>query len=70
MGYNLFFNIDGRFGFFYTLDYMISNTNYNVTNNTVAMVPIKLNMNVWNNLSTNFGFLIKITSMKKKVVGK
>ena len=66
LGYNLFFDTQGRFGFFYTLDYMISNTNYNVTNSTVLMDPVKLNQNVWNSLSTNFGFLFKITSLKKK----
>jgi len=28
LGYNLFFDTDGRFGFYYTLDYVISQTGY------------------------------------------
>ena len=66
LGYNVFFDMNGRFGFFYTLDYVIYNTNYKVTNNTVPMDPASSTQNVWNNLSTNIGFLIKITSLKRK----
>jgi hypothetical protein len=65
-GYNLFFDTRERFGFYYTLDYVISQTGYRLgapanTGNTWAT------QYVWNKLSTNVGFSFKLTSLKKKV---
>ena len=64
-GYNLFFDTRERFGFYYTLDYVISQTGYRLgapanTGNTWAT------QYVWNKLSTNVGFSFRITSLKKK----
>ena len=65
LGYNLFFDADGRFGFYYTLDYVISQTGYKLgtsgTNDKTWTTKY-----IWNNLSTNFGFIFKLTSLKKK----
>jgi hypothetical protein len=64
-GYNLFFDTNGRFGFYYTLDYVISQTGYrlgapaNTDNNWATQY-------VWNKLSTNVGLSFKLTSLKKK----
>jgi hypothetical protein len=64
-GYNLFFDTNERFGFYYTLDYVISQTGYRMgapanTDNIWA------SQYVWNRLSTNIGFSFKLTSLKKK----
>lgn len=65
LGYNIFFDVNGRFGFYYILDYVISQTGYQFyvqdykKDSWVAQY-------VWNNLSTNLGFIFKITSLKKK----
>jgi len=64
-GYNLFFDTNERFGFYYTLDYIISQTGY-------KMGYSGYNENswttryVWNNLSTHLGFSFKLTSLKKE----
>jgi hypothetical protein len=65
LGYNLFLDSKERFGFFYTLDYVISQTGYKLntpgsTNNTWTAQYI------WNNLSTHLGFSFRLTSIKKK----
>ncbi len=65
LGYNLFFDINERFGFYYTLDYVISQAGYKLgtpgfNDNFWATQYI------WNNLSTNFGFSFKLNSLKKK----
>ena len=65
LGYNLFFDINRRFGLYYTLDYVISQAGYKLDSQG-------FNYNywhtryIWNNLSTNIGFIFKITSLKKK----
>ena len=64
-GYNLFFDAGERFGFYYTLDYLISQAGYRLgastsTDNSWATQYI------WNKLSTNVGFSFKLTSLKKK----
>ncbi len=65
LGYNLFFDNNERFGFYYTLDYVISQAGYKIG------TP-KSNQNtwttqfVWNNISTNIGFSFKLGSLKKK----
>ncbi|MEI7895594.1 MAG: hypothetical protein WCJ26_01065 [bacterium] len=66
LGYNIFFDDNERFGFYYTLDYVISQAGYNLTteghlNSSWATEYI------WNNISTGFGLLFKITPLKKKV---
>ncbi len=66
LGYNLFFDSNERFGFYYTLDYIISQRGYNLgapgfTSNVWA------SQFVWNNLSTQVGFIFKFISLNKKV---
>jgi hypothetical protein len=65
LGYNLFLDTEGRFGFYYILDYLISQGSYKLG------VPGSVNHPwtteyIWNNLSNQFGFIFKITSLKKK----
>jgi hypothetical protein len=65
LGYNLFFDANARFGLFYSLDYVISQTSYktgapNTDNKTWT------SQFAWNNLSTNIGLLFKLTSLNKK----
>ena len=65
LGYNLFFDTNERFGFYYTLDYVISQTGYKLGSpgfNDNSWTT----QYIWNNLSTNFGFIFKLTSLKKK----
>jgi hypothetical protein len=64
LGYNIFFDMNARFGFYYTLDYIISSTGSKL----VTSVSNESSWNsqfVWNSLSTNIGFTFKITSLKK-----
>ena len=65
LGYSLFFDSNERFGFFYTLDYVISQTGYNRAAQSSNQV-IWITQFVWNNISTNLGFSFKLTSLKKK----
>jgi hypothetical protein len=65
LGYNLFFDADARFGLFYSLDYVISQTSYN-TNSQNSGVKTWTTQFAWNNISTNLGLLFKLTSFKKK----
>jgi len=65
LGYNLYFDTNERFGFYYTLDWVISQTGYNLKsphNNPNTWTT----RYVWNNISTNFGFIFKIMSLKKR----
>ncbi len=66
LGYNLFFDTNERFGLYYTLDYVISQTGYKTdtprSGNHQWMTDY-----VWNNISTHFGFIFKLTSLNKKV---
>jgi hypothetical protein len=65
LGYSLFFDTAERFGLFYTLDYVISQT-------SLKPVPPGFKKDswntqyVWNNLSTNLGFSFKIGSLGRK----
>ena len=65
LGYNLFFDMDRRFGLYYTLDYLVSQTGGRLVtqgyNNKVWFTQY-----VWNNLSNNFGFFFKLTPLNKK----
>jgi hypothetical protein len=65
LGYNIFFDTDERFGFFYTLDYVISQTSYK-TGTTGFKDNSWTTQYIWNNLSTNLGLSFKLTSLKKK----
>lgn len=64
LGYNLFLDMNGRFGFYYTLDYVISQTGYKLASQGINNNSWTANY-VWNNLSTHMGLLFKITSLKK-----
>lgn len=66
LGYSLFFDTNERFGFFYTLDYVISQTGYNL-NSRGSNSHLWTTQYVWNNISTNFGFTFKLASLNKKV---
>jgi hypothetical protein len=65
LGYNLFFDYNRRFGLYYTLDYLISQASYKLSdqNSNPDSWTTKF---VWNNLSTHFGLIFKLTSLKKK----
>jgi hypothetical protein len=65
LGYNLFLDMNERFGFYYTLDYVISQPGYKLgtpgfNDNTWAT------RYVFNNVSTSVGFSFKLTPLKKK----
>jgi hypothetical protein len=66
LGYNLFFDSNERFSFFYILDYVISQKGYRL-----EYLDHKSNMwstgYVWNNISTHFGFSFRLTSVHKTV---
>ena len=65
LGYNVFFDKNERFGFFYTLDYMITQTGYKLSGVNLNNTSWTTNY-VWHNLSTNLGLSLKLTSLKKK----
>ena len=64
VGYNLFFDMDERFGFFYTLDYVISQNGYKLDADGLSSDNWTMHY-VWNNLSTHVGFSFKFTGLKK-----
>jgi len=66
LGYNLFFDANERFGLFYTLDYVISQTGYKLGTSGYNDNPW-VTRYFWNNLSTNFGVFFKLTSLNRKV---
>lgn len=65
LGYNLYFDMDNRFGLFYTLDYIISQTSYQLTSSTSDNNTWYTGY-VWNNLSTHIGLIFKLAPLKKK----
>jgi hypothetical protein len=65
LGYNLYLDTEERFGFFYTLDYVISQNSYKLENPGFTSHSWT-SQYIWNNLSTNLGFCFKITPLKKK----
>jgi hypothetical protein len=65
LGYNLFFDMDERFGLYYILDYVISQAGYRV-GTPDANDDSWTTQYIWNNLSTHFGLSFKVTSIKKK----
>ncbi|MEI6898332.1 MAG: hypothetical protein WCL00_00510 [Bacteroidota bacterium] len=66
LGYNLFFDSEERFGFYYTFDYIISQAGYqsDYPGNSDHLWRTQY---FWNHLSTHFGVSFKITSLKKQV---
>jgi hypothetical protein len=66
LGYNLFFDVNERFGMYYILDYAISQAGYKVSTQDFTQ-NTWFTQYIWNNISTNFGFIFKLTSLKKKV---
>jgi hypothetical protein len=66
LGYNLFFDMNARFGLYYILDYMITQTSYKIGNQGFTS-DSWTSKYVWNNLSTHIGFIFKLTSVDKKV---
>ena len=65
LGYNIFFDNNERFGFFYTLDYVISQTGFKMEvegNSTTWSTQF-----AWNNISTGIGLIFRLSSMDKKV---
>jgi len=65
LGYNLYFDTEGRFGLYYTLDYVISQTGYKLSSAGYNNNSWSTNY-IWNNLSTHIGLVFKLTSLKKK----
>jgi hypothetical protein len=65
LGYNVFFDSHGRFGFYYILDYVIAQTSYKPGTPVINDFPWATKY-IWNNLSTNLGFIFKLTSLKKQ----
>jgi hypothetical protein len=65
VGYNLFFDPGRRFGLYYTLDYVISQTGYKL--GTPAYSDDSWTTRyVWNNLSTHIGLVFKICPLAGK----
>ncbi len=65
LGYNVFFDMNGRFGLYYTLDYLISQAGYKLNSPVYSSNTWNTDF-VWNRLSTHIGLLFKITSFNKK----
>lgn len=63
LGYNLFFDVNERFGFYYILDYVISKNGYKLENQGQTDQSWVMKT-VWNNLSSQVGFSFKLTSIK------
>ncbi|GEM_PF-812263 len=67
LGYNLYFDMEGRFGLYYTLDYVISQTGYHLSGPNTQGTGLWTTQYLWNRMSTHVGFIFKLTSLKKKV---
>jgi len=65
VGYNLFLDANERFGFYFILDYMITQTSYQLGNQYLSDKSWNTNY-IWNNLSTHMGLSFKLTPLKKK----
>jgi hypothetical protein len=65
LGYHIFFDMNGRFGLYYILDYVISQTGYKGAMQVPSENSWSTNY-IWNNLSTNVGFIFKITAIKHR----
>ena len=65
LGYSLFFDNNERFALYYILDYIISQTGYRLDATGTTNNSWKTSY-VWNNLSTQIGFSIKLGSLNKR----
>ena len=65
LGYNLFFDANERFAFYYTLDYVISQAGFKI-NSTGYNGSYWATQYTWNNISTGFGLIFKLGSLNKK----
>ncbi len=66
LGYVVFFDANQRFGFYYTLGYMISQAS-NKLGWESNHLDFWYSKYIWNNLSTNIGFGFKLKSFDKKM---
>jgi hypothetical protein len=64
LGYNLFFDSEARFGLFYILDYVISQTGFNRFSNSGSSGFNWTNNWAWNHLSTHIGLSFKLAELK------
>ncbi len=64
LGYHLFFDMNARFGLYYTLDYMISGAGYQVSSGAQNSDSWSTTY-LWNHLSTNFGLTFKLASLNR-----
>ncbi|MFZ4523188.1 MAG: hypothetical protein ACOYNC_15870 [Bacteroidales bacterium] len=65
LGYNLYLDNNARFGFFYTLDYVVSQTGFQV-DPSANNQSLWITQYAWNRLSTNFGFTFRLTPTRSK----
>jgi hypothetical protein len=65
LGYSLYFDNQERFGFYYILDYVISQAGYQVSANGTRKTPW-MTQYIWNNLSNQVGFTFRLKSFGKK----
>jgi hypothetical protein len=65
LGYNLFFDMQRRFGLYYTLDYVISQTGFKLNFQNFGNDSWSTRY-IWNNLSTHVGLCFKLTPLKRK----
>jgi hypothetical protein len=65
LGYHIFFDMDGRFGLYYILDYVISQAGYQTDQSAYSSDMWRTDF-IWNNLSTNVGFIFKLTPIKHR----
>lgn len=63
LGYNLYFDTRERFGFYYILDYIISQQGYRLTGPSSGQDSWSTRY-IWNNLSNHIGFIFKLTPLK------
>jgi hypothetical protein len=66
LGYHIFFDMNGRFGLYYILDYVISQTGYKTDQSAFSNDMWRSDF-IWNNLSSNVGFIFKLMPIKSKV---
>ncbi len=64
LGYSLYFDENARFGLFYTLNYVISQSGYKVVQDGGGAGTWTTKV-AWNNLSTNIGLTFKLIPLKK-----
>ncbi len=65
LGYNLYFDMQARFGLYYTLDYLIAQGSYKLSVPSDFLLGWQTQY-FWNRLSTHIGFTFKLVGLKKK----